>query len=213
VDARKAMAIGGGATAVATLAVATAIAWTSAAALSDSPGAPLAAAAVVVPAPKVTSTASPAPPTATPTPVQTPVTVPAPEPGIVESHPAQHTTSGTTASHAPAPSTPVKTTVPRSAPSASTPPKGDSDWRAWEHARELIAKAVKTGDWNEVRAWARSLGWSDKQIDAWIALWKARYGSGHTGFTAPTSTVGQKAGSVPSTDSGSKREQPLYTPN
>jgi hypothetical protein len=209
VDTRKAMVVGGGATVVATVAVAAAIAWTSAAALSDSPGAPLAAGTVVVPSPTVAPTASPAPSTSATTtvssPAPTPVTVPAPEPGIVESHSSTTTKSSTNSSNSSPSTKPSQSARPSDAP--------QSKWHAWENGRALVAAAVKSGDWSKVRAWARSLGWSEKQISAWIAVWQHRYDSGRT-MPPPPATSGKNSGSDhPSSDSGSKRERSDRTPN
>jgi hypothetical protein len=202
------MVIGGGATVVATIGVAAAIAWTSAAALSDSPGAPLAEATVIVPSPTAPPTASPAPSTSASvsTPAPTPVTVPAPEPGIVESHSSTGSAKGSADSSS---GTSSASKPSKSSRATASPP---SKWRAWESGRALVAAAVKSGDWSKVRAWARSLGWSEKQISAWIAVWQHRYDSGHTMPTPPATTDKNSGSDHPSSDSGSKREQSNYTP-
>ena len=158
-DERARLAIGGSVVVATSAAVVLFVALTNAAALTDSPGASIGESAVLVPSP------SPSTPDAdeasTPPPADgVPITDAAVPP------PAESVDAP--ASDAPASGT---VTVPAPEPVVVAPPAAqgpEASAPSYAQEEEFIAVGAATGSWAAAIEWARSQGWDEQKVIAWI---------------------------------------------
>jgi hypothetical protein len=170
-DSRTRFAIGGVSTVVASVAVVCAVALTNSVALIDTAGAPLKVGPIVVPSPLASAGTAASPPTAAAPRVATVAPAVPAAPGVAEAGPApaSERMSGTA-------------TVVSDPPAAYVIPAT---------ADAALEQSRASGSWAPVREWARSAGWSQGRIDAWIKrLEKA------AGKTAATDESAGKLASV-----------------
>lgn len=148
VEGRTRLAVGGGVAVAASIAVVCAVALTTSASLADTPGATAYAGGVVVPA---------AP---TPSPPSEEVLTPAPAPVDVVESPELPADEPETVP-APAP-VDLAADADRGGAAISDAP-GPAD------EEQVLADAVRSGDWDTAYAWALGQGWSAGRLQSWLA--------------------------------------------
>jgi hypothetical protein len=199
VDSRTWFAVGGVSTVAASVAVVCLVALTNAAALADSAGAPVSVGPVVVPAPSATAGHPLAHPTVSPTPrSQTPTadpTSPAADGGTDAATTATRGVPGAMVAAAPA------HVIPASAEAA-------------------LVESRAAGTWDAIREWARSVGWSEGRISAWVVRLEQEKaqtdpGPGEPASVAPakrTTSTHKNSGRSAGADLGSKKDQSRDSP-
>ncbi|MFD0791157.1 hypothetical protein ACFQ0P_12170 [Microbacterium insulae] len=153
------------ATVAASVAVICVVALTNSQALAESAGAPVGAAPVVVPAGGASADGAAADPAPVPTPTPTSPAQPSPSAAPQEpTTPDPVAPQTSPAEIVPAPDAQVVTPA-EPAPALPQPssPAGPST------KEEAVERAMKSGSWELVRAWAEREGWSADRIDAFVA--------------------------------------------